>query len=209
MSEKKFYVCSHCGNLVEAIVDTGVPMMCCGQKMSPIIPGTVEASVEKHLPVVKVLGNVVKVVVGEIEHPMVAEHSILWVYLQTNKGVYRKNLAVGSAPTVKFNLDEDEKAEAVYAYCNLHGLWMSEVKEEVVCPLKPLDLSGKEDYVVCNCNQVYYSDILKAVYAHEDVSTLMEMFEDVKNTTKCSTGCGGCYDKVIAILSEAIMNGEK
>ena len=122
----KFFVCEHCGNLVGVIHDAGVPMMCCGQKMTQLIPGTVEASVEKHLPVVTVDGDKVKVEIGSVAHPMAEEHSILWVYLQTDKGGLRKNLAVGEAPVAEFSL-LDEKPVAVYAYCNLHGLWKTEV----------------------------------------------------------------------------------
>ena len=122
----KFFICEHCGNLVGVINDAGVPMMCCGQKMTQLIPGTVEASVEKHLPVVTVDGDKVKVEIGSVAHPMAEEHSILWVYLQTNKGGQRKNLAVGEAPVAEFSL-LNEKPVAVYAYCNLHGLWKTEV----------------------------------------------------------------------------------
>ena len=122
----KFFVCEHCGNLVGVIHDSGVPMICCGQKMTQLIPGTVEASVEKHLPVVTVDGDKVKVEIGSVAHPMAEEHSILWVYLQTDKGGQRKNLAVGEAPVAEFSL-LDEKPVAVYAYCNLHGLWKTEV----------------------------------------------------------------------------------
>ena len=122
----KFFVCEHCGNLVGVINDAGVPMMCCGQKMTQLIPGTVEASVEKHLPVVTVDGDKVKVEIGSVAHPMAEEHSILWVYLQTNKGGQRKNLAVGEAPVAEFSL-LNEKPVAVYAYCNLHGLWKTEL----------------------------------------------------------------------------------
>ena len=90
--------------------------------MTKLEPGTVEASHEKHIPVVCVEGNVVTVTVGSVEHPMAAEHSIVWVYLQTDKGGQRKCLEVGKAPVVKFAL-MDEKPVAAYAYCNLHGLW--------------------------------------------------------------------------------------
>jgi desulfoferrodoxin-like iron-binding protein len=68
----------------------------------------------------------VGVEVGSVEHPMIAEHSILWVYLQTDKGGQRKNLEVGKAPAVSFAL-ADEKPVAVYAYCNLHGLWKADI----------------------------------------------------------------------------------
>ena len=124
MSNTKFYICEKCGNLVEKIEDSGVPMVCCGQKMSAIEAGVVEASREKHIPVVQVEGNLVKVVVGSVEHPMAEEHSILWVELRTDKGVHRKNLEVGKAPVVSFSLVDEQPLE-VYAYCNLHGLWKS------------------------------------------------------------------------------------
>lgn len=121
----KFYVCSHCGNLVGMIHDAGVPMMCCGQKMDALVPNTVEASGEKHLPVVTLGEGTVQVDVGSAEHPMVPEHSIQWIYLETDKGGQRKALNPGEAPRVTFAL-ANEKPLRVYAYCNLHGLWMWE-----------------------------------------------------------------------------------
>ena len=126
MNDKKFYICEHCGNVVEMVKDSGVPVMCCGQKMSLLEPGVVEASHEKHIPVVEVQGEKVFVNVGSVDHPMTEEHSILWVYLQTDKGGYRKNLEPGKEPKAVFSLN-DEKPVAVYAYCNLHGLWKSEI----------------------------------------------------------------------------------
>ena len=122
MKHQKFYICEHCGNLIGMIYDAGVPMMCCGQKMKKLEAGVVEASHEKHVPVVKVDGNIVNVSVGSVEHPMAEEHNIAWVYLQTDQGGQRKNLEIGKAPVVRFAL-ADEKPIAVYAYCNLHGLW--------------------------------------------------------------------------------------
>lgn len=122
----KFYICEHCKNLVGLINDAGVPMMCCGQKMTKLEAGVVEASKEKHIPEVKVDGNIVNVNVGAIEHPMAEEHLINWVYLQTENGGQRKSLKAGDKPTVSFAL-VDEKPVAVYAYCNLHGLWKVEL----------------------------------------------------------------------------------
>lgn len=122
----KFYICSHCGNLVGMVHDAGVPLMCCGQKMEALIPNTVEASSEKHVPVVTVNEGEVLVNVGSTAHPMVPEHSIAWVYLETDKGGQRKTLAPGQEPQVRFSL-ADETPLRVYAYCNLHGLWMKEV----------------------------------------------------------------------------------
>ena len=122
MKEKKFFICERCGNLVEMINESGVPMMCCGQKMTKLEVGVVDASREKHLPEVEVSGNNVKVTVGSVLHPMEDKHSILWVYLLTDKGGYRKDLVVGAAPAAEFTLN-GEQPLAVYAYCNLHGLW--------------------------------------------------------------------------------------
>ncbi len=126
MSNNKFYICEHCGNLIEMVNDAAVPLVCCGQKMTKLEPGTVEASHEKHIPVVKVNDSEVTVTIGSVEHPMTEEHSIIWVYLLTDKGCQRKHLDVGKAPLVKFSLN-GEKPIAVYAYCNLHGLWKADV----------------------------------------------------------------------------------
>ena len=126
MFENRFYICEHCGNLVGLIHNAGVPLMCCGQKMTPLEPGTVEASTEKHIPVVTVEGHTVEVEVGSVPHPMTEEHGIQWVYLQTDKGGQRKCLEAGTAPVVTFAL-ADEKPVAAYAYCNLHGLWKADV----------------------------------------------------------------------------------
>ncbi len=122
----KFYICEHCGNVIEKVEDHGVPVMCCGKKMQELVPGVVEASHEKHIPVAKVEGNLGKGAVGSVEHPMAEEHSILWVALESDKGLYRKHLEVGAAPEAVFAL-ADEKPIAVYAYCNLHGLWKQEL----------------------------------------------------------------------------------
>ena len=126
MNNTKFYICSHCGNIVEMVHDAGVPLICCGQKMNELIPGSVDASQEKHVPAVKVSQDTVEVNVGSVDHPMVDVHWIEWVQLLTDKGSYRKWLNPGEAPNVKFLLG-DEKPLAVYAYCNLHGLWKTEL----------------------------------------------------------------------------------
>lgn len=121
--EQKFLICRHCGNMVAMVKDKGVPIVCCGEKMEEIIPGIVDAAVEKHLPVYRVEDQKVYVSVGETEHPMIPEHYIEWVSLQTTAGNQRKALAPGLKPEVCFALCEGDQVEAVYAYCNLHGLW--------------------------------------------------------------------------------------
>lgn len=120
----KFFICRHCGNLVEAVHNSGVPMICCGEKMQALEPNTVEASGEKHLPVAKFENGVLTVNVGSVDHPMVEEHLIQWIYVETENGGLRKDLKAGEKPAAVFHLGE-EKPVAVYAYCNLHGLWMT------------------------------------------------------------------------------------
>ena len=123
--EQKFLICKHCGNIVAAVKESGVPVVCCGEKMSLIVPGEVEASREKHIPEFKVEGNKVYVTVGSVEHPMAPEHYIEWVSIQTKQGNQRKQLQPGQEPKVCFSLCEGDEVEAVYAYCNLHGLWVA------------------------------------------------------------------------------------
>ena len=127
MNNKKFLVCEHCGNLIGMIKDSGVPIICCGQPMTVLNANTVDASVEKHTPVVSVEGNKVVAVVGSVEHPMVDVHYIEWIYVETNKGVQRKVLNPNDAPKAEFVMADGEVAQAVYAYCNLHGLWKTEI----------------------------------------------------------------------------------
>ena len=126
MKNVKFYICPYCGNIVEMIHDAGVKLMCCGQKMEELVAGAVEASQEKHIPAVDMEGGIVNVKVGAVEHPMADNHWIEWVQVVTDKGVQRKHLNPGDAPKVKFLLS-NEKPLAVYAYCNLHGLWKVEL----------------------------------------------------------------------------------
>ena len=119
----KFYVCEHCGNLITFVHSAGVPVMCCGQKMTELVPGTTDAAVEKHVPVAKTEGGQVTVTVGEVEHPMLPEHFIEWIALETQQGCQLKCLKPGEKPQAVFALADGDQVAAVYAYCNLHGLW--------------------------------------------------------------------------------------
>ena len=98
MSDLKFFICKHCGNIIEIIDSSGVPVVCCGEEMEELIPGTVDASLEKHVPVVTIEGDTVTVAVGAVAHPMIPEHYIQWIYLQTENGAYRKHLNPGEEP---------------------------------------------------------------------------------------------------------------
>lgn len=126
MNETRFYICQHCGNIVGMIHHSGVPIMCCGEPMTKMEAGTSDASAEKHVPVVQCTENEVVVNVGSVAHPMQEEHHISWVYLQTDRGGQRKCLSAGQNTQVRFALCE-EVPVAVYAYCNLHGLWKTDI----------------------------------------------------------------------------------
>jgi len=121
-----FYICRRCGNIINKIKDTGVPVMCCGQPMERLEANTTEASTEKHIPKVTCEGSTLKVDVGSVLHPMAEEHYIEWVYVETENGGFRREFKPGDPPTLTFELG-NEKPKAVYAYCNLHGLWAVEL----------------------------------------------------------------------------------
>lgn len=123
----KFYRCKHCGNIVQMVYASGVPVVCCGEPMEELVPNTVDAAQEKHVPVVSMENGAVAVAVGEVAHPMSEEHHIAWIELQTDRGVSRRILSPGQTPTAQFLLSEGERPKAVYAYCNLHGLWKTEL----------------------------------------------------------------------------------
>lgn len=125
--ELKFYICKHCGNIIAFAENKGVPVSCCGEKMTELVPNTVDAAAEKHVPVMSVEGDTVTVTVGSVEHPMTAEHLIPWICLITDKGNQRKFLKAGEKPVVCFKICEGETPRAALAYCNLHGLWKASV----------------------------------------------------------------------------------
>ena len=125
MKDPKFYVCPKCGQVIEIVHDKGRIPRCCGEKVLPLEPNSVEASGEKHIPQVKVGDGFVEVNVGSVDHPMEEVHWIEWVELVSQEGVQRKYLNPGEAPQVRFSLDS--KPLAVYAFCNLHGLWKAQL----------------------------------------------------------------------------------
>ncbi len=127
MTGQRFFICRRCGNIVAFIHRSGVPVVCCGENMQEIIPNSVDAAGEKHLPVISVEGNTVTVAVGSAPHPMSAEHYIQWISLECEHGNQRKELAPGDEPKAVFELSADDCPLAAYAYCNLHSLWKSEL----------------------------------------------------------------------------------
>lgn len=121
----KFYKCAHCGNVIVKMVDSGVPVVCCGEKMMELEANTVDASAEKHVPFVTCSAEgLMKIEIGSVHHPMEKEHYISFVYVETEKGGVRANL--GKEPVVEVCVCNDRPV-AVYEYCNLHGLWKKDL----------------------------------------------------------------------------------
>ncbi len=123
----EFYRCEHCGNIVIKLTDKGVPVVCCGEPMKKLEPGATDGAFEKHVPAVTVDGSKVIVQVGEVEHPMLPEHFIQWIVLETAQGYQVKKLNAGDKPVAEFIVSDGDKAVAAYEYCNLHGLWVKEI----------------------------------------------------------------------------------
>ncbi|MGM9998163.1 MAG: desulfoferrodoxin family protein [Candidatus Bruticola sp.] len=123
---RDFYICRQCGAIVASMESLGAELICNGHPMELLKAGSQDASKEKHVPDVKVSGNRVEVQVGSVLHPSSAEHYIPWIYLETEKGGQRKSIKPGEEPKAVFEL-VDDKPLRVYAYCNLHGLWVSEL----------------------------------------------------------------------------------
>lgn len=119
----KFYRCEICGQIIAIVKDEGTPIICCGREMEEIVPNTIDASAEKHLPVVKIENGTVTVTVGSMPHPMNGEHYIEWIALQTKNVNQRKCLRPGTEPKACFRICDGDEVIAAYAYCNLHSLW--------------------------------------------------------------------------------------
>ena len=124
----EFYICERCGNIIQKVEDSKVPVVCCGKPMKELVPNTKDGAHEKHLPVVIVEGNKVNVVVGSVEHPMTEAHLISWIVLETKKSWYRKYLNHTDKPETDFILEDGDEAVAAYEYCNLHGFWKTQIK---------------------------------------------------------------------------------
>ena len=121
--EVKFYRCRICGQIAVKVKETKAPLVCCGERMEELLPDSVDASQEKHVPVVEVKGNNAIVSIGSEPHPMSKEHFIEWVFLQTEKTNQYRELKPGMEPAICFALCEGDEVKAAYIYCNLHGLW--------------------------------------------------------------------------------------
>ena len=125
--EPIFYACDNCHIIIEEIIGTKEGFSCCGTQMEKLTPNTSEGAHEKHMPVVEQNGNTITVKVGSIFHPMSEEHSIEWIYLQTEKGGQRLKLDPDEEPVATFVVCDRDRALAAYAYCNLHGFWKVDI----------------------------------------------------------------------------------
>ena len=129
----KFFLCTTCGNVVVKLVDSGVIPVCCGKQMVEIVPGTMDASKEKHLPVIECGdGCMITVKVGSQPHPMTNGHHVAFICVETENGVQIRYLDPTGEPEAEFCVCAD-KATAVYEYCNIHGLWKTENIEDQDC----------------------------------------------------------------------------
>lgn len=119
--------CNKCGNMTELLINGGAQLVCCGEAMENMKANSTDAAGEKHVPVVTVEGNKVVVEVGSVAHPMTEKHHIAYVILVSEKTTQRIDLDHTGEPKAEFTLAADDKAVAAYEFCNLHGLWKTEI----------------------------------------------------------------------------------
>ena len=119
----KFFLCEHCGNLAMLIRASGVPMVCCGDRMTELVAGASDGAAEKHVPVLSRVGQQITVKVGEVPHPMTDEHSIEWIVLETKKTAQVCKLKPTDMPEAVFSITAEDEPVAAYAFCNLHSLY--------------------------------------------------------------------------------------
>ena len=122
----KFLICPKCNNMVHSFSGEDLDITCCGEKMKELVPNTMEANVEKHIPVVEIEGNKLSVQVGVIAHPQTEEHFISFIYVKCGTHTQGVTLTYKDEPKAEFYGDWKGKVE-VQAYCNLHGIWLSTI----------------------------------------------------------------------------------
>lgn len=125
MKEIKFYVCKYCGKLIRVLNTNNTKTICCGEEMKELVANSVDASLEKHKPVVEIVENELLIKVGSIFHPMTKDHYIQWIIVNNDERCYEVELFPEQDPVVRIPLLRNA---TIYAYCNLHGLWKTEIK---------------------------------------------------------------------------------
>ena len=128
MLKNKILISDDNQDIVEVLATNGCEISCDNKPMKELVANSTNAAQEKHVPQFQINGNIVKVDVGSVKHPMEEAHMIGWVYIVTNQGAQRKFLKANTDPVIEFALCPDEQLEEVYAYCNLHGLWMTKAQ---------------------------------------------------------------------------------
>ncbi|MBR6381414.1 MAG: desulfoferrodoxin [Lachnospiraceae bacterium] len=125
----RVFKCDKCGKVMIEAVKKPCPTMCCGEAMRELVPGTSDGAAEKHVPALDFdpASRKLSVTVGSVLHPMLEEHFIGFIVLETEKRLVKVDLKPGDAPKAVFTVEEGEKDLKVYEYCNLHGLWMAEL----------------------------------------------------------------------------------
>lgn len=123
----KIYRCNVCGNITELIHEGGGELVCCGQAMDLLNANTQDAATEKHVPVATYENGVVHVQVGSVEHPMLDEHWIEFIIVKAGDLVTRVDLKPGQKPAADLPVGDYKGTVEVYEFCNLHGLWKSEL----------------------------------------------------------------------------------
>ncbi|MDD5382632.1 MAG: desulfoferrodoxin [Candidatus Margulisbacteria bacterium] len=117
----EIYKCEVCGNIVEVVHAGAGELVCCGQPMKLMVENTVDASKEKHVPVIEKSEKGILVKIGAVPHPMEEKHYIEWVELLANGKAYRQFLKPGDKPEALFEMKADKFSAR--EYCNIHGLW--------------------------------------------------------------------------------------
>ena len=125
----KFYRCAKCGKIVCPVAETAAELVCCGETMQELIPEATDGDREKHVPVCSVDKGVIWVRVGTREHPMTEAHHIDWIAVETKAGCQFKYLKPCCYPEAQFSLLPNDEPLRIYAYCNLHGLWLLTYRE--------------------------------------------------------------------------------
>ena len=121
------FYCKHCKRIVYTYYGGGT-LTCCGEEMTLLQPKSKDVGNEKHLPVVEYLAlNQIKVTIGSVIHPMLSEHFVQWVFLAQKSTFQIKTFEPGNEPIATFFINPDEDIK-IYEFCNLHGLWLTEIK---------------------------------------------------------------------------------
>lgn len=134
MDPKLFFQCDNCNSVLLEL--NGTLTQYCSHSQDLLQPNMTEASKEKHIPVLTFNGNKLHVKVGSLPHPMTTDHSILWIFVQTRNGGQYVQLTPENSPEAQFSVEQLEVTR-VYAYCDIHGLWVVDNAEldyeEIVC----------------------------------------------------------------------------